>query len=1022
MALMKVVPDWQDTRKLQVILWDNDGRCGYNDFSDAELMAYGFPTTQVYSFYSNIQYDWSSDSYYCPPGTEIYNEPGLFGGDGASYCATVQNVIAKKGQYHRANTYTFDDPVSDLANYYYNFSSSGWGCNNVSGVTSTSRVVSNNGVLRDYSGISANDTLTSCPGQSAQWPTLNFWGGSITGLTNGCQPGYVKGNNPNYTTGILSDNGNWISPVTSGNTISAYNGGVSTDTRWLAKKDFYAPVSGTYSISGTADDNAEIYVDNNYLGYASWSSFPNIQIEQGNHTLIVKVINGCSTCEVSGNPTSLNIALNSPTGQTVATTDSSWQVEAISSSTQCTYNYPATATTYTATPGCLGAPIPSGAADGGTQLVAGMVNGQAGSVCQTTYYSCPTGMNMNGMQCEDPSKPAYQNPNCKYLGKDTNTQGETYLCINNKLDECADLDLSKCTNTNNTCVFTDNVVGSDTYGQCIATEKDYSCPTPAQTKTISKCGYDPMCFNGNCFTPPGTNCAGNTTTTTKTEAKTCNVMTQQVYRQCSLVEKVNAQGIATGYTAGADCANINNQGGTALTCTQIPPTLDTTTGHYPQKLNYSCLSSPVSECSTLASTAGCSASSSQCLEYQCLDPVSNTLGSQEQAGTNTTPIATSASGGAVPMPGVDLNTCVNKGACINEQKTYQCTSTTTTPGDECTTDLSKVLVSMETAREAGVYMDPAKMKIFSGEFSRCDRRLAAIPYMGNTPGGILGSKSCCNIDSPDPKSNADVLNAPSGTGLIVGGVTKASGYMFDYMMNTDTFQEAGQMAWGAGVISDGMQESIAGANPTFDPSSLASYSPIGGVSIGFGAGASSTLGFSSTTYSLGGGLNLTFTPALFYVAIAMKIYQMYQAALACDEEDYKSSTKGKAKLCYDTGTWCESKDCGLWGCTCIKYRTGKCCYNSKLARIINQQGRAQLGLDMRDCSGFTVAQIQQLDWSRIDLSEFLADVLAQAQASTSSVMSSATQGKLQSNVQSKAITNASTGSQPMPPVLKPSAK
>jgi hypothetical protein len=77
---------------------------------------------------------------------------------------------------------------------------------------------------------------------------------------------------------------------------------------------------------------------------------------------------------------------------------------------------------------------------------------------------------------------------------------------------------------------------------------------------------------------------------------------------------------------------------------------------------------------------------------------------------------------------------------------------------------------------------------------------------------------------------------------------------------------------------------------------------------------------------------------------------------------------------------------------------------------------------MRDCSGFTVAQIQQLDWSRIDLSEFIADMLAQAQASTSSVMNSATQGKLQSNVQNKAITNASTGSQPMPPVLKPSAK
>jgi hypothetical protein len=251
---------------------------------------------------------------------------------------------------------------------------------------------------------------------------------------------------------------------------------------------------------------------------------------------------------------------------------------------------------------------------------------------------------------------------------------------------------------------------------------------------------------------------------------------------------------------------------------------------------------------------------------------------------------------------------------------------------------------------------------------------------------------------------------------------QASKYAFDYMMSSSTFQDLGQIAWGASVIDDSTQASIASANPTFNPASLASYSPIAGVSVGLGgtgavAGTAvtttSSLGISTTSYSLGSsGLQLQFTPAMFYVAVAMKVWQMYNEALACDEHDYNTATKSNGKLCYSTGTWCESKDCGLFGCTCTKYRTGKCCYNSKLSRIINQQGRAQLGLDMRACDGFTTAQIQQLDWSKIDLTEFIADMLAQAQASTNAVLSTTTQSNLQDKIKTSATTTGENGVQP----------
>ncbi len=52
---------------------------------------------------------------------------------------------------------------------------------------------------------------------------------------------------------------------------------------------------------------------------------------------------------------------------------------------------------------------------------------------------------------------------------------------------------------------------------------------------------------------------------------------------------------------------------------------------------------------------------------------------------------------------------------------------------------------------------------------------------------------------------------------------------------------------------------------------------------------------------------------------------------------------------------------------------------TRLSRIINEQGRAQLGRGWGgaqgpDCSGFSLAQLQALDFSRMDLSEFYTEI------------------------------------------------
>jgi len=51
-----------------------------------------------------------------------------------------------------------------------------------------------------------------------------------------------------------------------------------------------------------------------------------------------------------------------------------------------------------------------------------------------------------------------------------------------------------------------------------------------------------------------------------------------------------------------------------------------------------------------------------------------------------------------------------------------------------------------------------------------------------------------------------------------------------------------------------------------------------------------------------------------------------------------------------------------------------------LARIIQEQGRTQLGIGWGgsrnpDCRGFTPAELQQIDFAQIDFSEFYNDAL-----------------------------------------------
>lgn len=98
----------------------------------------------------------------------------------------------------------------------------------------------------------------------------------------------------------------------------------------------------------------------------------------------------------------------------------------------------------------------------------------------------------------------------------------------------------------------------------------------------------------------------------------------------------------------------------------------------------------------------------------------------------------------------------------------------------------------------------------------------------------------------------------------------------------------------------------------------------------------------------------------------------------CDGDDERLRQRRNDGLCTYVGTWCSTKVI-----VCLEKRERHCCYASKISRIIQEQGRKQLGIPWmkpkdETCRGLTVDEFSQLDLSVMDFSEVYADFEAAA--------------------------------------------
>ncbi|KAB2836815.1 MAG: hypothetical protein F9K49_01175, partial [Caedimonadaceae bacterium] len=118
----------------------------------------------------------------------------------------------------------------------------------------------------------------------------------------------------------------------------------------------------------------------------------------------------------------------------------------------------------------------------------------------------------------------------------------------------------------------------------------------------------------------------------------------------------------------------------------------------------------------------------------------------------------------------------------------------------------------------------------------------------------------------------------------------------------------------------------------------------------------------------------------------------------CSEEEKALAKFREEKKCVFVGTKCTEKALGV----CLKKKSTYCCFGSRLARLLHDQGRSQLGLNYGNaeapqCRGFTLEELQKIKFDTLNLNELYEDLQTEKVLPTISKVTK----ELSSNWQSK---------------------
>lgn len=286
-------------------------------------------------------------------------------------------------------------------------------------------------------------------------------------------------------------------------------------------------------------------------------------------------------------------------------------------------------------------------------------------------------------------------------------------------------------------------------------------------------------------------------------------------------------------------------------------------------------------------------------------------------------------------------TCSHKldnGSCQIQETRYRCTEKQSATSNTCQDqDFAKAITALEVSREASRFYDPKQQQFFKGESNQCSVKL------GGALNGILGGH-CCKTKAEPSKFKDTAVGFGASTAVSYGVSSIASSYTYTTMF-------VNSAASNIGTAMASLQSTL-------------------------GTSSSFSNGYLAISGQSGMGVQVAFNPVAFGAAVAVMVIQQW---LQCSQDEILTAMKKNAGLCHYIGSYCNRK-VRLLG-ICLSKKESHCCYVSKLAKIVSEEGRKQLNKGWGNaqsprCDGFTAAELEKLDFSKMDLSEFYEEIYA----------------------------------------------
>lgn len=100
----------------------------------------------------------------------------------------------------------------------------------------------------------------------------------------------------------------------------------------------------------------------------------------------------------------------------------------------------------------------------------------------------------------------------------------------------------------------------------------------------------------------------------------------------------------------------------------------------------------------------------------------------------------------------------------------------------------------------------------------------------------------------------------------------------------------------------------------------------------------------------------------------------------CDNDSKIVAKLREENKCIQIGTYCAEHVRVGFAKFCLRKKTVFCCFGSKFAKLLQEQGKRQLGISFGsaaspNCRGFTPQELARIDFSKLDLMEITNDVM-----------------------------------------------